>query len=156
MSLRAWLPCLGLLLALAVPLAGCKTRNDGGGAAGNGLNVLTTFPPIYCLTASVAGEDASVRVVMTERGPHDHEFSPADADKLRGATLFFINGLGLDDGVANKMVGAAANKPKVIDLGGGLPKELLAKSECDHEHGPGEAHDHGDHDPHVWLGVPQA
>jgi zinc transport system substrate-binding protein len=155
MTLRPWLAGAGLLLALAVPLAGCKTKQENPWS-GPGPRVLTSFPPVYCLAASVAGPDATVQVIMTERGPHDHEYSPTDAVKLEGATLFFINGLGLDDTVAKKMIDGSSNKQvKLVELGEGLPKDLLKEMECDHDHeGHDHKHEHGA-DPHVWLGIPQ-
>src|SRR6202035_2940504 len=38
-------------------------------------------------------------------------------------------------------------------------RELKHDHEHGHEHKPGEAghhHDHGEHDPHLWLGIPEA
>src|SRR4051794_28495032 len=108
---------VALLCAFAA-VAGCSGKTPGNGAAASwkghaGPHVLTSFPPLYCLAASVAGDDAAVQVVMCEQGPHDHEFKASDAEKLQGATIFFINGLGLDDVVATRMLASGgANAPK--------------------------------------------
>lgn len=160
MTPRTWLAVLGVLTAVVLPLAGC-TPKPTGDIFGNkpGLHVLTSFAPVYCLVASVAGEDADVKTILTEQGPHDYEATAQDAAKLRGANLFFIIGLDLDDGLAKKMMGSAGNVT-LVELGEGLPKELLRPMAHEHDHDANKKdekkeHEHGEHDPHVWLGVPQ-
>src|SRR5436190_13303169 len=69
-----------------------------------GPRVLTSFAPLYCFAVNVAGEDASVLCAATDTGPHHFDPSPQQALALRRADLFFINGLDLDNEIANKMV----------------------------------------------------
>jgi ABC-type Zn uptake system ZnuABC Zn-binding protein ZnuA len=106
----------------------------------------------------VAGDDATVQSLLTSKGPHDYEFRATDARKLRNADLFFINGLGLDEKIANRLSETANNpKLKTVELGESVPEaDLIAAGK--HEHGAGEhaGHDHGAHDPHVWMGIPEA
>src|SRR5947209_19130344 len=127
MTLRTRAGLFGLLLGFAA-VAGCTTKGPGGGSADkwnhHGPHVLTSFPPLYCLAATVAGDDAAVRVVMCD-GPHEHEFKSSDAENLPGATIFFINGLGLDDHVAKKMLEHGGANVKLVALGEKLPKGML-------------------------------
>jgi ABC-type Zn uptake system ZnuABC Zn-binding protein ZnuA len=148
---------LGLLATL--PLAGCGSP---GPAWPNkpGPKVVASFPPIYCFALNVAGDDAAVRTVMSNQGPHHFDPQLSDAQLLRGADLFFINGLGLDEKVAAKLKGMSGNPNlEVIELGEKIDPKLLAEScGCEHDHGDAhdEKHDHDhDHatDPHVWLGL---
>src|SRR5262245_54921262 len=79
--------------ALLVSVAGC-----GGGSVWpedrSGPRVLTSFAPIHCIALNVAGDDAVVLPLMTDRGPHGFTGGARDARKLKGADLFLINGLG--------------------------------------------------------------
>lgn len=149
-TLRCW-PLLGLFAL--VPVVGC-TDSGGGWPDGPGPKVVASFPPIYCFAANVAGEDAVVRSAMTSHGPHHFDPTPADARRLGGATLFLVNGLGLDDRAAKKMIAGSGNRGlTLIDLGAKLDPKELEEGACNHDHdGPGHKHEHGP-DPHVWLGL---
>ncbi len=121
-----------------------------------GPKVVTTFAPIYCFAANVAGDDATVRNLMFFSGPHGGEhLTLDDARLMRKADVLFISGLGLDTGIAKSLKAGASNDRLVIaDLGGTLDKKLLLEGACHHDHGGGP-HEHGD-DPHVWLGPDHA
>lgn len=89
---------------------------------------------------------------MTHAGPHDFDPTAEDMQRVRGADLFVLNGLGLDDRAAKKLKDGSRNgKLKLIDLGAKLDPKLLHEGECHHDHAAGEPHEHGK-DPHVWLG----
>jgi ABC-type Zn uptake system ZnuABC Zn-binding protein ZnuA len=118
--------------------------------------VLAFFPPLYSLAAQVAGDDAQVLSLLSTRGPHDYEPKPADARKLHRADLFLVNGLGLDDPIAAKLAPTGGNpKLKVVELAERIPESMLLPAGLD-VHGHGDGHEHGAHDPHVWLGIPEA
>lgn len=142
-----------LILAVAAGL-GVLPFGCGGGGDGwperPGPKVVVSFAPIYCWAANVAGDDGLVKNMMTTTGPHDFNPTDTDARLVRKADLFFINGLGLDDGTAAKVKVGNPNL-RVVSLGGLLPQKELLEGVCHHEH-HGHAHDH-DHgiDAHVWL-----
>jgi ABC-type Zn uptake system ZnuABC Zn-binding protein ZnuA len=136
--------------------AGCGKSNTGADPwpAKPGKRVLVSFAPLYSFTAAVAGDDANVVCLMNDVGPHHYDATERDALLVQRADLFLINGLGLEDELARKLVSGAGNKSvKLVALGESIPAELRLKGECHHH--DGEHHDHGD-DPHVWLGIPQA
>src|SRR5205085_2089661 len=108
-----------------------------------------------------AGDDASVLCVMSDTGPHHFDPSPENAVALRRADLFLINGLDLDDQIAEKMARSSRNKNlDIVKLADAIPKTERIEGQCNCGHAHGEAEkndpDHQHFDPHVWLGVPQA
>jgi zinc transport system substrate-binding protein len=171
----------GIMLLLG--LAGCTRAPDSWREAKSGQKrILVTFAPLYCLTQAVAGEDGYVQCFLSTEGPHDYTFSPTDAVKARSAELLIYNGLGLDDQFAEKVSNFQRKPVPMLDVGAALPKNLLLKDEDDdddahakknekhaadekgekaghkHEHAKADAkpHTHGEYDPHIWLGPPQA
>jgi zinc transport system substrate-binding protein len=122
-------------------------------------HVLVSVPPLYSFAKSVAGNHGDVKCLCTENGPHHFDYSQTDLFILRGATRYFTIGLNLDDKFSDKMMKATeTSADKQIELGEKLPKnlQLAAGHEHDEKEGKKDEHDHGDIDPHVWLGTPQA
>jgi zinc transport system substrate-binding protein len=156
------LRCLTVSLSALFSILGCSTAKDPwADVPGGPPRVLTTFPPLYCFAANVAGDKAAVLSLLDQTGPHGFEPRAEDALKLRKANLLLVNGLGLDDFIG-RLVKQSANKSlAVVDLGKKLEDDhhelLLPMAEHKHENGGGHKHHHhGEHDPHVWLGIPQA
>lgn len=118
------------------------------------LRVLTSFLPVYCFTANIAGDLAEVENLLPANvGPHDYQFAPRDLRKLSGVQIFVINGHGMEDWLAKAMKAAkGAKTATVIEAFTGVPKARLI-TELPHIHLPGE-HGHHHHDgpnPHLWL-----
>ncbi len=147
-----------LVLTTAWILPGCGGPSDPWkDIPGGPSRVLVSFPPLYCFAKQVAGDHAAVLSLLTTQGPHDYEPTAGDALKARKADLFVHLGLGLDDKLLRVSNSSGNRKLVVLAAGGRIPGKLLLAAE---EHAHGEGHDHhhhhGAHDPHVWLGVPQA
>jgi ABC-type Zn uptake system ZnuABC Zn-binding protein ZnuA len=139
-----------LLLTLA---GGCRQAADPwADAAGGAPRVVASFAPLYCFAVNVAGDDAAVKCLLSNRGPHDYPYDPKDVLPLRKADLFFINGLNLDD-FAVKLRNNCGNRDlRLVELGeSSALRPLLRKVEVQHE-----GHSHGSYDPHIWLGIPEA
>jgi zinc transport system substrate-binding protein len=139
---------------------GCSPANDVWPQK-PGKRVLVSFPPLYCLTQKVAGDDANVLCLMTENSPHHYEVVYTDVLKVRKADLFLCNGLEMDEDFADKLAKTAGlNKNKVILVADdAIPHEKLLHIEHEeHDHGKKDKHHHhhGEHDPHVWLSPPLA
>lgn len=153
---------IGALCLLFLPLA-CNKPNVWKNVPGGSMKVLVSFPPLYCFAKNILGDEAKVVSLLTTQGPHDYQATANDSILAREANIFFYNGLSLDDFVT-RIANAAGNSKLVLDpVADALPKKLLLKMAADHDHG--HAHDHGDehghhhhgeYDPHVWLGIPQA
>jgi ABC-type Zn uptake system ZnuABC Zn-binding protein ZnuA len=113
---------------------------------------VVSFAPLYCFAANVAGDDASVKNVMTTTGPHDFSPTESDARLVSKADVFFVVGLGLDESKAELMKKGSGNeKLRVVELGEKIPANKLCEGFCDHaDHKDDPNHKH-DKDPHVWL-----
>jgi len=149
-----------LLAAVCLSLAGCSKPDDPWKDA-HGKRIMTSFVPLYCFAANVAGDDATVHCLLTTTGPHDYHPVIKDALQLRGADVFFINGLDLDTDLAKRLADNSGNKNlKLVDLSkecAALKPKLLSAVEDEDDKGKeGGHHHHGDFDPHVWLGIPEA
>lgn len=135
-----------------VSLAGCTaTPSPWKNAPAGQKRVLASFPPIYSMAKAVAGDEAYVLCLLTTVGPHDYQPHPNEMRKLRDADVIFTNGLQLDDRFMDRLLaGASVQATRVTKLGNAIPKDQL-KGGVEHN-----GHTHGDSDPHVWLGPPQA
>jgi zinc transport system substrate-binding protein len=148
----------GLLLVLGAALlaSSCRAPQDPWNIPGGAKHVLVSFPPLYCFAANVAGPDAKVLPLLTTVGPHDYQPTAADALKVRKADLFLVNGLELDEFIIRLKDSSGNRNVKVVEVGEAVPEsELLPMDREEHSPGAGHHH-HGDHDPHVWLGLPEA
>jgi ABC-type Zn uptake system ZnuABC Zn-binding protein ZnuA len=141
-----------LIGSLLLAATGCGSKDSAWDAAKPGPKVVVSFAPIYCIAANVAGPDAQVKNVMTTSGPHEFNPSDTDARLLANADVLIINGLDLDNAVAETMKRGSGNKNlRLLDLGSKIPEDKLLQGECHHDH-PGHQHDHEHgHDPHIWL-----
>jgi len=112
-------------------------------------NVVTSFFPIYCWTASVAGEHAAVENLLPTRAePHEYAFTPGDARKLGRADLIVVNGLGLEAWLSKSLRSSPSSRDRILNVSAGLDAQLIV-GEHDHGHG---GHDETRHaNPHVWL-----
>ncbi|MBX3400281.1 MAG: zinc ABC transporter substrate-binding protein [Gemmataceae bacterium] len=163
MNRRIFLRSLSGLSALGVAtLAGCTPAEQASTweTTRPGPKVLASFAPIQCFAANVAGEDATVRVVFGDQGPHHIKDNPAHVKMFAGADLVFINSLGLEDRNVKTIQRSLSKKVPVVALGKLLPETLLIEGSCacckEEEGAEEHDHDHGDHDPHVWMGLDQA
>jgi ABC-type Zn uptake system ZnuABC Zn-binding protein ZnuA len=156
-KLMGYLTLAGLAPVLLWWLGGCsKARNPWDEVEGGSTHVLVSFPPLYCFTRGVAGNDAKVLSLLAMTGPHEHQPGADDAQVAEDADLFLVNGLELDDFVTNVANTSRNKKLKIVKVAEkAIPKSKrlpLGKQEHE-EHAD---HKHGEWDPHVWLGPEQA
>lgn len=127
---------------------------------GKSPRVLASFAPLYCFVANVAGDDAAVMTLLKTTGPHEYQPTSQDTLKLRDADLFFINGLELDERFAERLKENAGNpRLKLIELAEQLKTKIPMTAEDKQKEAAGHEghhHKHGEFDPHVWLGLPEA
>jgi ABC-type Zn uptake system ZnuABC Zn-binding protein ZnuA len=161
MKRLAYAAVVAMGLAVAVGFVGCSPAPNPWGSTPS-PRVVAVFPPLYSFVKGVLGDRGGAHSLCDATGPHHFEPSAFDAYWLRGADLFVAHGLGLDkfsDRADETCQNARLVYVKVAEK---LPKDLLLPAEHDedeHDKGkPGHAHDHehGEFDPHVWLGAPQA
>jgi ABC-type Zn uptake system ZnuABC Zn-binding protein ZnuA len=88
---------------------------------------------------------------LTTEDPHGYKLEAADGVKAKTADLIIQNGLGLDDKFVERLI--ARNKVPTLNVGDALPESMVMDLGASDEDGH---HHHGAHDPHIWLGPPQA
>lgn len=138
-----------VLGAFGFAFSGCSKVEDPW-PKGN-PKVLVSFPPLQSFALNVAGDDAAVLSVLSSTGPHDYQPRPQDIVKLRKADVFYINGLELDDPFCQRLKDSSG-KPSldVVPLGEAVTHKIRVADLKN------VGHVHGEYDPHVWLGIPQA
>ena len=111
--------------------------------------IITSFFPLYCWTASVAGEHAVVENLLPPRAePHDYAFAPSDARKLGEADLIVVNGFGLESWLPKFLHSIPSARNRIVNVSAGLDNELIAG---EHDHGPAEHEEAAHANPHIWL-----
>lgn len=128
------------LAAIVLPLilSAC-----GGSSGSSKPLIVTSFYPLYYLTAQIAGDRAEVRnLVPAGAEPHDWEPSARDVADIQKAALFVYNGAGFESWVDKTLDAAKSSKRVVIEATQGLPLTPPP---------PGEEGKTFASDPHVWL-----
>ncbi len=89
------------------------------------IRILTSFLPVYCFTANVAGDLAVVENLLPPGAdPHDYSLSPQAARRLAAADLLVVNGLGLESWL-QRAFRNAARPQNVVEISAGLDDELI-------------------------------
>ena len=133
-----WLLGLGLWLAIAA-MHGSAWASEPVPKAAVSARIVTSFYPVYLATVNVAGGVPGVEVINLTRPTtgclHDYQLTPADMVTLSRATIFVINGAGMETFLDKAL--QPAPFLKIVNASEGI--DLLR--------GPdGE-------NPHVWLSV---
>ena len=158
---------VGAALSSLVLVAGCNgsaaspSPSESTGAAADYTVIATTS--VFADLAQLALGDNVVIETIVPAGVDVHTFepSPADAQKLAGADLIVMNGLGLDEWALSLLEAAGKSEEDVLELAEGIDESnawvYLEGEEHDEEEGEehseeeGEEHGHGGTDPHIWL-----
>lgn len=147
--------------------------------AADKVNAVASFSILADMVKNVGGD----RVVVTELvGPdgdaHEFDPTPADAKKLAGADIFFVNGLGFEGWMERLETSSGFKGATVVASKGVTPLTIEdedehlhddvaddhdddhdshAKGEDDdhdhEEHAEAHHHDHGGTDPHAWQNL---
>jgi zinc/manganese transport system substrate-binding protein len=129
--------------ALAILLAVCPAN------AQEKLKAIATFSILGDFVANVGGDRIAVSTLVGPNGnAHTYSPSPADATKVAGASIVFVNGLGFEGWIDRLIKASAAKAPVVVASTGVKPIEREGES--------GHGHDHGSVDPHAWQSVANA
>jgi zinc/manganese transport system substrate-binding protein len=111
------------------------------------INVVATFSILADLVKNVGGDRVEVAALV---GPNSdtHVFSPtpADAKKLAGAKVVFVNGLGLE-GWMTRLVNASGTKAPSFVASTGIKTRRM-----EDDHHPGQMVT----DPHAWQSIANA
>ena len=158
---------VGAALASLVLVAGCNgsaaspSPSKSTGAAAD-YTVIATTSVFADLAQLTLGDNVTIETIIPAGvDVHTFEPSPADAQKLAGADLIVMNGLGLDEWALSLLEAAGKSEEDVLELAEGIDESnawvYLEGEEHDEEEGEehseeeGEEHGHGGTDPHIWL-----
>src|SRR5690606_17489011 len=104
---------LSLLLAACAPVAGAS-------GAAQGVQVVATNPILADVVSRVGGEHIRLTTLIPAGvDPHAFEATPQDAARLEGATLIFVNGLGLEESL-EALLHAAEEQGRVVTVSDGI------------------------------------
>ncbi|MFF2445851.1 metal ABC transporter substrate-binding protein [Neobacillus sp. NPDC058068] len=144
-------------LACLTFISGCsskETTNEKSSVDGDKkLHIVTTFYPMYEFTKNIAGDQATVDLLIPASSePHGWEPSPKDMANIQKADLLVYNSPFFETWVPKVEDSLDKNKkPLFIEASEGI---TLMEGTADEEDVDVDEHDH-DHghvmDPHVWL-----
>lgn len=168
---------LAMLTAVLVACGNDDAENENNAEVSDALNVYTTVYPLQYFTEVIGGDHVSVQSIYPA-GANEHTFEPTQKDmmNLADADVFFYIGLGLEGFVEKAQTTLTNENVQLVATADNISEEDLhisighthaeaitsheeehgheheATEEHDHEHEASEeAHDHGEHDSHVWL-----
>jgi ABC-type Zn uptake system ZnuABC Zn-binding protein ZnuA len=147
------------VLASLVLVVGCN-----GGAVSPSPSESADTPAAYTVIATTSvfadlaqlalGDNVLIETIIPAGvDVHTFEPSPADAQRLAGADLIVMNGLGLDEWALSLLEAAGKSEVDVLELAEGIDESnawVYLKGE-EHDEEEGEEHGHGGADPHIWL-----
>ena len=121
----------------------------GAQASAEPPNILVSIKPLQLIAQGITDGVTDADVLLPPgSSPHSHSLKPSDARKLRKADVVFWVGPAMETFLP-KMLGGTQKAVSLMDLKG---IQLIDAGESDH-HGD---HDHGTHDPHIWLSTDNA
>ncbi len=142
-------------IALAIALIASEPALAASPSAFSGPNVLTSFLPLYSITAGIAGDRAHVENwIAPGVDPHDFQYRPRDLHRLSAARLLVVAGLGLEGWNLDRLREMSDNHDlRIVEAAAGLPKDLLlyAGSEFPSEPAAGPGVPGTKPNPHFWL-----
>jgi zinc/manganese transport system substrate-binding protein len=130
-------------------VSACASQTDEAGAPGLRIAVTTTV--LGDVVGQIVGDDGQTDVLIPVGvDPHDFELSARQIADLTDADLVVVNGLGLEEGMADALAAMAADGVPVLEVGTLLDPVEFGAHEHDHadEENGDEAHAV---DPHVWM-----
>ena len=126
----------GLSCLLLLVLTACSASTpDGAGRP----SVIATTTILGDVAANIGGDGATVEVLIPlGADPHDYRPSAQQVARIQSADLVVVNGLGLEEGLADVLRAAREEGVTILEVGPRLNPEPLATSDSGL-------------DPHVWM-----
>jgi zinc/manganese transport system substrate-binding protein len=133
---------------------------SGAAQAADKIKAVASFSILGDMVRNVGGDRVEVTTLVGPNGDA-HVFSPtpADAKKLAGADIFFVNGLGFEGWMQRLEKSSGFTGATVVASKGVKPLKMENENhhdeaDDDHEEHAGEhRHHHGDTDPHAWQSL---
>lgn len=150
---------LGTISALIITasLVGCSNNEAiQTNTNSNKINVVTSFYGMKALVEEIGKDKVQIYNIVPEgTEPHDFEPKAKDMEKINEAELFIINGAGMENWSEKVLNAINSDSLQVIDSSKGVE---FIKSEDSHpeEETTENEEEHGEYDPHTWLGIEAA
>ena len=154
----AW-TAVGATLASLVLVVGCNgsavspSPSESAEALAD-YTVIATTSVFADLAQLALGNNVAIETIIPAGvDVHTFEPSPADAQKLAGADLIVMNGLGLDEWALSLLEAAGKSEEDVLELAESIDESnawVYLEGE-EHSEEESEEHGHGGADPHIWL-----
>jgi len=150
---------LGIFLLLTLIVVGCSTSEGNSSAQqDNKLNIYTSVYPIQYAIQKIGGETVSAETVYPP-GVDAHTYEPTSKDMtaIADSDAFIFLGAGMEGFAETAADALSSQDVHLVELGS---HDELFHSEDDDKHShedhnhdadAHEGHNHGDHDPHIWL-----
>lgn len=136
-----------LCLALTCLLAGCQLQSKQ--EEKEGLNIVTSFYPIYSMVKSVSGQRNQVRMIGSRSGIHSYEPSAGDVRAIYDADVFIYHSRILESWANRLEPNLQGSSVKVLEASTTLPLiKVPGLEDMEVSQGIDEA---SLYDPHTWL-----
>lgn len=120
-------------------------------AAGEKLHVVATTNLVADVVAQVGGDRITLHTLMGPGvDPHSYSTTPQDLRTLEEAQVVFINGLHLEEALADLLGGLTA---PVVPVNAGITPRAISEEHSAEHSSAGDEHHHEGDDPHTWQRV---
>ena len=142
----------GILSAAALVLVGCGTSgSDESAVSEDGIQVVTTFYPMYDFAKNVVGDNGEVSVLLDAgQESHGYEPTPQDIAAIADADVFVYNSDEMETWVPSVLESIESSDVIVVEAAEDIALFELEEA-AEEEHSDEEGEDAHDVDPHVWL-----
>ena len=114
------------------------------------LQVVTSFSILGDVTQQIGGDRVAVQnLVGPDQDAHVYQLKASDIQKIRGAKLVILNGLGFEKADVERAA-KQSKVPLAVATRGITPLKVEEDSHHHHHDHSHDHHDHGEFDPHVW------
>ena len=129
--------------------AGCGGEKKAPAQGETKIPVTVSFIAMKELTETIGGDKVAVKVMVPE-GTEPHEFDPKAENlvHMKESKVFVYNGLGMEKWAEKAIKAAGSDKLVVVEAAAKVKPIEITDEE--------EREEHGDHDPHAWLGLTTA
>lgn len=142
----------GILSATALVLVGCGTSgSDESAVSEDGIQVITTFYPMYDFAKNVVGDNGEVSVLLDAgQESHGYEPTPQDIAAIADADVFVYNSDEMETWVPSVLESIESSDVIVVEAAEDIALFELEEA-AEEEHSDEEGEDTHNVDPHVWL-----
>lgn len=142
----------GILSAAALVLVGCGTSgSDEAVVSEDGIQVVTTFYPMYDFAKNVVGDNGEVSVLLDAgQESHGYEPTPQDIAAIADADVFVYNSDEMETWVPSVLESIESSDVIVVEAAEDIALFELEEA-AEEEHSDEEGEDAHNVDPHVWL-----